>query len=398
MPYVPNASDVTQPTTDKFVESAAAEFRALKVRVNEISTASGTALGGIAIPDFTINQSTPDSRVFFADTNPAGWNAGAGRMTVRFDLVPVNYFAANPNGHLAVVLRQQLDSVATAVRGQGVAIGNATGFPNGSSDLNPTPLLETFFNSLAGTPGGAANYLWPNSEGARSLPMVDGQTYRFIIDSTKMNDGLRYLRYRMYRYISATQSWRAEVDTGDVLDHNVWAELTQTGLLFGDVFRSNLVGGWALNFYQVGVFWGPAQAPTSDQTIKLSRYGAQLEGNLKFVGGTVRSIDSDAASFDVKTQGTTRANFNALGMTMAGASRTIGQPLDSYYFFSQFGGTNAKSFTDGTTLNIDSLCTDGVIRTFMSATPTNVQVETALRPLYCIVSVLVKELQNKRVI
>lgn len=397
MPYVPDAADATQPTTDKFVESAAAEFRALKSRVNSIGAASGTALGGISIPDFVINQATPDARVFFPDTNPAGWNAGAGRMTVRFDLVPTNYFAANPNGHLAVVLRQQLDSVATAVRGQGIAIGNATGFPNGSSDLNPTPLLETFFNSLAGTPGGAANYLWPNSEGARSLPMVDGATYRVIIDSTKMNDGLRYLRYRMYRFQTATQSWRAEVDTGDVLDHNVWAELTQTGLLFGDVFRSNLTT-WSLNFHQVGVFWGPAQAPTSDQTIKLSRYGAQLEGNMKFVGATVRAIDTEAASFDVKTQGTVRANFNSLGLTMAGSSRTIGQAINSFTYLSNFGGGNAKSFTDGTTLDIDSICTIGTIRTFMSTTPTNEQVENALRPLYCIVSTLVKELKDKRVI
>lgn len=397
MPYVPDAADITQPTTDKFVESAAAEFRALKSRVNSIGAASGTALGGVSIPDFVINQSTPDSRVFFANTNPAGWNAGAGRMTVRFDLAPVNYFAANPNGHLAVVLRQQLDSVATAVRGQGIAIGNATGFPNGASDLNPTPLLETFFNSLPSTPGGTSNYLWSNSEGARSLPMVDGATYRFIIESTQTMDGLRYLRYRMYRFQSATQSWRAEVDTGDVLDHNTWAELTQTGLLFGDVFRSNL-STWSLNFYQVGVWWGPAQIPVPDQTIKLSRYGAQVEGNIKLVGATVRAIDTDATSFDVKTQGAVRANFNALGLTMAGASRTIGQVINSFYYLSNFGGANAKAFTDGTTLDIDSICTDGVIRTFMSSTPTNVQVESALRPLYCIVSTLVKELKDKRVI
>lgn len=42
MPYVPNALDATQPTEDKFVQSAAAEFRALKSRVNTIAAAIGT--------------------------------------------------------------------------------------------------------------------------------------------------------------------------------------------------------------------------------------------------------------------------------------------------------------------------------------------------------------------
>jgi len=37
--YVPNATDATQPTEDKTVESAALEFRTLKSRVNALETA-----------------------------------------------------------------------------------------------------------------------------------------------------------------------------------------------------------------------------------------------------------------------------------------------------------------------------------------------------------------------
>lgn len=39
--YVPNATDLTQPTTDKFVESAAAEFRALKALAKNINDRLG---------------------------------------------------------------------------------------------------------------------------------------------------------------------------------------------------------------------------------------------------------------------------------------------------------------------------------------------------------------------
>lgn len=43
--YTPNATDVTQPTEDKFVYSAAAEFRALKTEVAAVRTLAGTGTG-----------------------------------------------------------------------------------------------------------------------------------------------------------------------------------------------------------------------------------------------------------------------------------------------------------------------------------------------------------------
>ena len=46
MPYVPNAVDTTQPTEDKFVESAALEFRTLKARVAEVAALVGSGGGG----------------------------------------------------------------------------------------------------------------------------------------------------------------------------------------------------------------------------------------------------------------------------------------------------------------------------------------------------------------
>lgn len=295
------------------------------------------SLGGVTIPDFNMTSLTPNGRVDFPSTNPQGWNVAAGRMTVDFELNPQGYFAANPIGHWSVVTRCDTAVIATAVRGQGIGVGDARGFPNGASDLYPTSLLETFFNGT-----GAGNFEWPASEAARSLGgLVDGAYYRFIIDSTKTNDGNRFVRYRMFSRQTAGE-WRSEVDTGDVLDHNIWADLTKTGLVFAHVFANNL-SAWTLAFTNIKVTWGPAESATPDITKKLSRYGAQLDGNLNFLGisrritspaGTGPSLASfptfqtstvnSSTGWVVKPNGTsTTSNFlfsnNSLGTTTYGA-------------------------------------------------------------------------------
>lgn len=239
-------------------------------------------LGGLSLGTITLDHSTPNGRVEFMSTNPAGWNTGVGRMTFDAEVTINNYFTANPNGHFVIILRQDPALIMTAARGQGVAIGNATSFPFKPSDLNPTPLLETLFNLL---PNG--NFTYPNSEGARSAKMVDGQTYRIIVDSTKTNDGNRYLRYRMYIKDVTYGDWVVLSDTGDVLDFETGADLTKTGFWVGHVIESNLVT-WSLVFANAKLTWGPAENPVPDQTLRLSRYGAQLEGNLNFLGNARR--------------------------------------------------------------------------------------------------------------
>ena len=187
MPYIPNADDQTQPTEDKFVVSAAAEFRELKRKVASLSSGGGgggggslPALGGTSLSPFSLTNATPNDRVEFTNTAPDGWNLVPSKMTVSFEMVSVDYFTKNPVGHLAVVLRADTDIIATAIRGQGVAIGDLSGLAQNPSDLVPTPLLETFFNGLAT----GDNLLWGDSDGARSLGgMVDGVRYRFQVDS-----------------------------------------------------------------------------------------------------------------------------------------------------------------------------------------------------------------------
>ena len=435
-------------------------FNWIQSQVNANASSSSVVAGGIAIPNFTIDHSTPNGRVLFPSTNPSGWNTGFGRMSVDFTVTPTNYFAANPNGHFAVVLRQDPALVTTAVRGQGIAVGNATGFTQ-PSNLNPTPLLETWFNGI-----GAGNYLWGNSESARSYKMIDGRAYRIIVDSTKAGDGNRYLRYRMWSLQAGL--WYAEVDTGDVLDWvNTGADLTQSALAFGQVFESNL-STWSLPFTNVNVTWGPAENAVPDQTIKLSRFGAQLEGDLNLIG-TGRTISfpsggagpslANAASIQtstadasttlvVKPNGTSTAsnlffsnsystttykclivgaagNIGQLvtydtagsspnieispggvpkltvktgGLNFLGASVDVGTPVPYSAGLTNFGDYNALVFTLAAALNIDTFCTDGQIAAFLGGTYSATNIQNVLRPLYCLVSVLIADLKNKKVI
>lgn len=424
---------------------------------------TGPVLGGITIPDFSIDASTPNQRVTFASTNPAGWNTGAGRMTLDFELQTSAFFSANPLAHMSVILRNTSSVISSAVRGQGMAFGSMT---NGS-DMVPTTLLETWMNGLSGSGAPADNFLWSNSEAARSLGVIDGQRYKFNIQATKTADGNRYLRYRMWSRQSSTQQWRSEVDTGDVLDHNIWADLTQQGLTFAYVFNSNLTA-WSINIYNCKVIWGPAENAITDQTTKLSRYGAQLEGDLKFIGNsrTVRTV-SDATNnwstwTSFQTQGSnlattvlakpngtaTGSNFaavntsnpatswqaaifgmdgtqavmqsygnalshpdlifrqgpsqvaklNTTGLYVGSATRAVGQPIASFYNFSNWGGYNAKAFTDSITFDMEAVSTVGTLAGLLGGTYSASNVESMIRPLYCITSAIVAELKTKGVL
>lgn len=271
-------------------------------RSPSVTSTNKTSLGGLTVGSVTLNQSLADpggspgtygGRVLIEDTNPNGWNTDAGRMTVEFELTPNNFFAGNPSAHCAIVLRQDPTLMHTpavtgdVVRGQGIAFGNTTFFPNYANPLNPTAIIETWMGITdlhpLPVPAGIGIFTWPNSEVAHSFALQDGTHYKFSIDSTKTNDGNRYIRYRVWSLQPTYLYWRLEQDSGDVLDHNVWADLTQSSLAFGWVFGSNSAA-WSLPFTNVKVTWGPAEHATPDQTIKLSRYGAQLEGDLEFLG------------------------------------------------------------------------------------------------------------------
>jgi hypothetical protein len=334
---------------------------AIQQTVDAIAAISGGSgplpLGGTSHGSFVMTQSTPNQRVTFTNTNPSGWNTGIGQMSVDFELVSTNFFAANPNAHVAIVLRNTTSLIATAVRGQGAAFGFNLGA------FGPGAILETWMNSAGGP---SDNWLPPNSNTANNLIMQDGVTYRFRIDAKKANDGCRYMRYRIYRKNTSTtghggQQYTLENDTGDVLDNNTWADLTQTGLTFGYVFASNL-SSWSLAFNNVTTTWGPAETPTTDVTAKMSKYGDYLYGDITTTGAQKLRVYTDATAnwnnwFSVQTTATnlnstllvkpngtaTGANFAAVSTsTPSGAFQGVSYGIDATSALIQsagFGGS-----------------------------------------------------------
>ena len=396
MSYGPNARDASEPVGSRFVSSAAPEFRALKARVNALETAGpggggSAALGGFSPTNITIDQNTPNGRVEILDTNPLGWDVGVGRMEVQFDVKFNNYFTRNPGGHLAVVLRCDTSAMNT-VRGQGMLFGNVSGAPNGT-DLVPSSQLETFFGSTGGPAGG--NFLFPNTEGARSKGgMRDNVQYRVIVSGSKANNGQRYLRYALWSWNATYQNWVHEVDTGDVLDHNVWANLTSYGLVFGHVFAT-AGQTWSIDLTNIKVTWGPCENFTPDQTTKLSRFGAELEGNLKFIG-TRRISTTDWLPVDIAGNPEVIV-FKSNTIKLQNATTELMTRMSYMTGIVNWNNTHAANFGDTSNpLNWADLCIPGGVARFVG-TPSAGTVELVVRPLACAVANIITELRNRRI-
>jgi hypothetical protein len=532
-----------------------------------------TTLGGTTLPDTTLSPATPSRYVAYVDTNPNGWNTRPSKVTLDFEWISNSYFAANPIGHFAVATRVDTNVVNTAVFGAGIAVGDLSGADEGPAHF-PCTVIETWANGVL--PGD--NRLIPNTASPRNKLLEDGVQYRSIIESTVADNGQRYIRQRLYRFNVAEQAWETEVDTGDVLDSNAFYDTSKEGVLFAEVFADDLVP-WSIEFTNIKVTWGPPRTVATEQRDRMSKYGAELEGdllfvgdgrrvlmhgtdsvptnfpkwvrfqsrepgkgtsmvltppdgsqdavffaanndniissksvslgmvgttarietldlvgtgsppleikigstlkatlseseldlqaNLKFTGDARRILVSDASTDPTKwtsirtsqANGATNvliapsgtgnvttmwmsnasgmttyrmvglgmnntearleafgaglsdppirvnvgagnevARFTTAGITVRGATRALGDGFENFAAWLNLGSTTARNFTNTTTLDINGLCTDGTLRTFMSSSPSNVEVETVLRPLYCGLSTLIRELTVRKII
>jgi hypothetical protein len=240
-------------------------------------------------PNFTMNGTGPtvnsggNSYKLITDTVPAGWNLGAGRMTVDFEVTHNSYFTSNPSAHYAIVLRQDPALISTAVRGSGIAVGDLTGA--GTSDWKPSAIIESWVNGIG--PNGRGNWLRKLAQTDKALPLQDGVKYRYIIENTVSEQGQRFTRFRVYRWIAqGTQAWdnlwELELDTGDVLDPNAQADWTKSALYIGEVFSSTRTG-WSIDFANISVTWSSAgSVQATDLSDKLSRRGGEIAGGLAF--------------------------------------------------------------------------------------------------------------------
>lgn len=93
------------------------------------------------------------------------------------------------------------------------------------------------------------------------------------------------------------------------------------------------------------------------------------------------------------------ATFSTAGLTLLGASEAIGNPIGYSATLGSLGGTNATTFS--TTANVDwdvSWCAIGAISGFLGGSYNATNLEFAIRPIACLLSYLIKDLQDKKVI
>lgn len=283
----------TSETSVTLQTPAAAGDRVLLSVITEVAAGGGGSfdapLGGVTASGVTFSESSP-TRYLIPDTNPQGWNAGVGAQTLQFDFISNGYFAANPSGHLAVILRCDTEVIETAARGQGMIIGTVVGAQEAPA-YGPTTQIETFYNGLPAPE--TARYLFPGSEGLSSRLLQDGVLYRVRVSATKAEDGQRYIRYRLYRRNELHHAWDLERDTGDVHDANSWADLvTKTGVAFGHVFNDDL-SPWSLEISNVQIVWGRAQGVGTQVDASApsgSAFDGNLDANLTMLGSSRRML------------------------------------------------------------------------------------------------------------
>lgn len=439
---------------------------------NVFATSATAPYGGTSLTNFTIDTSTPDRRVPFTNTFPTEWNIGPGRKTVDFEFVSNGFFAAEPDNHLAVVTRCDTSVIATDVRGAGAIFGDLTwsGFDGDQAKFKPTTIIEGWSRPNIAL----QRYLWPETTGPRNATLQDGVRYRWIIETTVQpnTDGV-YIRYRLYRQAQPTTklAWDLLVDTGDVLDASNVSDMTKQGLVFGVAFPVT-PAAWTIDIQNIQVTWGPCGNVVQDNSASLSKYGADLQGDINVlgtarrhrfatVGGpslqdayTFQSFTTDGATTAVfKPNGASTvanhlysnnssststyqalvvgmsgtaglletfgysaadpqigvnigasnrvATFKTTGINLLGGSKDIGQAIG--YSSYGWGGANATAYATGVGINVDNMCLQYTIRDYLASggalTPTQGDyIEVVLRPLWSLVSYLVKDLQNKKVI
>jgi hypothetical protein len=252
-----------QPTVAAPVSSpSAGDGAASLVQPNRSDIESPAAIVTVAKgARFDNNQPSNDLHLI-GDAEAHGWNYRSSELRVEFDFTSNGYFAYNmvTGGHFAVVLRCDPSIVARTVRGHGIVIGNVALAPDGAAAF-PTTQVETWFQGLQG-PAPNQRFLYPGTEGLPDRTMRDGVTYRVILHSNVRANGVRHIRYRLYRVDRLSGTLELERDTGDFPDRNVWFDPTKTGVAIAHVFENRNAPDWSVDIDHVRVIWGPPSTET----------------------------------------------------------------------------------------------------------------------------------------
>jgi hypothetical protein len=213
------------------------------------------------------NTSPPNDYYELTSTTTNNYNIGPGRCTFEFTFNSTNYFAQNPGGHFAVVVRCNNAAIANGyVQGQGIVIGNVSGTPTPTTPpllppgvpfapnpAHPSTQIESFWAGVAKAPDGTLYYgntLLANTNGANPV-LLDGVEYKFTVINEIATDGKSYTGYTI------SQGTNIVYQQPLIYDYNIYYNPKKSGILLGHVFKNSSASPWSLTISNKTITWSP---------------------------------------------------------------------------------------------------------------------------------------------
>ena len=92
------------------------------------------------------------------------------------------------------------------------------------------------------------------------------------------------------------------------------------------------------------------------------------------------------------------ATFKTTGIRVLNAAKDVGVPLDYSVNLINFGAYYANLYSTTANIDVDQACATGYISGFIGGTYNATNLEYVIRPLWCMLSSLIKDLKDKKVI
>jgi hypothetical protein len=210
-------------------------------------------------------QNFPDAYLIQKST-ANGYNQGAGRQIVTYKWRSHRYFELNRIGHVAMILRWNVDRISEIVRineGTGLLFGNLSGYYNentghSGNPLYPSTIVETWWNGT--------NDLLPDTSPVPGVNtntwngiLQDDVTYDVEIVATVDSLGRSLVSYKL------SAGGVLLLSIPPTLDNNTYYDKTRTGFIMGHVFQGigepyTPVPGWTIDITNFAITWAPLTA------------------------------------------------------------------------------------------------------------------------------------------
>lgn len=213
------------------------------------------------------NTSPPNDYYELTSTTTNNYNIGSGRCTFEFTFKSNSYFAQNPGGHFAVVVRCNNAAIANGyVQGQGMIIGNVSQAPTPTfpplppnvpfapNPVYPSTQIESFWAGVAVQPNSVnyyGNTLLANTNGTNPV-LLDGVEYKFTVINEISTSGKSFTGYKIMQGTTVIYNQIL------MYDYNIYYDPKKSGILMGHVFKNSGASPWSVTIENKVITWGPA--------------------------------------------------------------------------------------------------------------------------------------------